>query len=301
MAEVRKLRVLWATDGSSNSRNALPLLRQMVLPAAEKLVVLTVAPHSLISPARPDLAFLTNVTKSAKRKALLEAKQAAEREATELDPGIPVEAISRWGHPIEEILKSANQNKADLIVMAAKGHTNLRLIFLGSVTQGIAQNTARPLLIARPGAQAVRKVLLGYHGTSAAKRALAFLNRLALPKDAELVILTVIEPFTMPEGTPASYRRQALVEAHRINARRHKDAERSLSTLAKKIEESGRRVSTEVRAGPAAALLDAAAREHQADLLVVGSRRPTPEGHYMLGSTAEKLVRHAHTSVLVVR
>jgi nucleotide-binding universal stress UspA family protein len=301
MADDGKLRVLWATDGSGNSMNALPILRQMVLPVTEKVVVLTVAPHSIISPARPDPAFLTRVTPAAKRRALLEAHQLAERDAIALDPSVAVEAVSKWGHPIEEILRTANQMKADLIVMAAKGHSNLRIALLGSVTQGVAQNTTRPLLIARPGADFVRKVILVYHGSRAAKKAFAFLNGLSLPVDAEIVLLTAIEPFTIPEGTPIAYRRRALAEAHQINDRRHRDAERALANLAGQIKEMGGRASTEVTAGPAAMILDDAARRHDADLIVVGSRRPTPQGHYLLGSTAEKLVRHAHTSVLVVR
>jgi nucleotide-binding universal stress UspA family protein len=302
MADAAGLRVLWATDGSARSQDAFPLLRQMVIPVTQKLTVLGVAPHSILSGARPDPAFLANVTPGARRKALLEAQEMAQREATALDPGmIETEALSRWGHPIEEILKVAAQSKADRIVMAAKGHSNLHLMFLGSVSQGVAQHTTRPLLIARPGTTTVRRVLLGYHGTRSAKKALAFLNRLALPEAAEVVLFTAIEPFTMPEGMPVGYRQQAMAESHRINERRHETARKALQALALQIEGSGRKVSTEVDSGPAAALLDRAARKHQADLIVLGSRRPSPERHYLLGSTAEKLVRHSHTSVLVVR
>lgn len=301
MPDERSLRVLWATDGSKSSLNALPLLRQMVLPVTGRLTVLSVAPHSLISPARPDLAFLTKATKAAREKALMEARLSAQRDATALDPSVPVEVLSAWGHPIEEILKAATRGPADLIVMGAKGHSNLRIAFLGSVSQGVAQHTTRPLLIARPGAESVSKVVLGYHGSVAAKKALAFLGRLALPVQAEILLLTAIEPFTVPEGTPAVYRRRALAEAHKLNERRHVDAEKALARLAEQVAAAGRRVSTEVAAGPAAQVLDDAARRHEADLIVVGSRRPSPQRHYLLGSTAEKLVRHAHASVLMVR
>jgi universal stress protein G len=122
-----------------------------------------------------------------------------------------------------------------------------------------------------------------------------------LPADAEIVLVTAIEPFGLPEGTPPAYRRRALAEAHEINEKRHQDAEKALGGLVERLRASGRRASTEVTAGEGAAVLDDAARRHEADLIVVGSRRPTPQGHYLLGSTAEKLVRHAHTSVLMVR
>ena len=85
------------------------------------------------------------------------------------------------------------------------------------------------------------------------------------------------------------------------NERRHRDAQKSLDALAGQLSAAGRRVSTLLRSGNAAAVLDQAAREVDAGLIVVGSRRPAPERHYLLGSTAEKLVRHSHTSVLMVR
>src|SRR5512143_3798239 len=210
----------------------LRVLRQMILPVTQKLTVLTVAPHSVLSAARPDPAFLTRASTQSKNKALVEARELAEREATALDPSVETEAISRWGHPIEEILKAAGKARADLIVMAAKGHSNLHLVFMGSVSQGVAQHTTRPLLIARPGSQTVDRVLLGYHGTQSAKKALTFLNRLALPPNAEVVLFTAIEPFTLPEGMPPGYREQALAEAHKINERRHLLAGKALQILA---------------------------------------------------------------------
>jgi nucleotide-binding universal stress UspA family protein len=296
-----KLRVLWATDGSASAHNAITLLRQLVLPAAQALTVLTVAPHTMLSGARPDPAFLTRITAAARRKALIESQQLAEQEATALDPPFKPEAVSRWGHPIEEILRASRVMPADLIVLGAKGHSNLGLILLGSVSQGIVQHSTRPVLIARPAGRAVERVVVGYHGSAAAKKAIAFLDRLALAPAVEIRLVSVIEPFAVPAGTPLGYRRLAIQEANRVNARRHAAAERALAAAAAPLRAGGRSVATEVLAGAAGPEIDAAARRHAADLIVVGSRRPSPARHYLLGSTAEKLVRHAKASVLVVR
>jgi nucleotide-binding universal stress UspA family protein len=301
MAAAASLKVLWATDCSPNSEAAIPLLRQMVLPAAASLAVVTVAPHAVISGARPDPAFLKGASPAARRHALIEARRAAESAITGLDPAVPVEIITKWGHPIEEILRAATRLRADLIVMAAKGHSDLHLIFLGSVSQGVAHNTLRPILIARPGAHEVRKVVVGYHGTPSAKRALAFLGRLALPAEAEIVLVTAVEPFTMPEGMPPAYRSEALRESYAINEERRKKASTALSALATEIEAGGRKVSTEVESGNAADVLDEATKRHDAQLLVLGSRRPRPEGNLLLGTTAERLMRHSPVSVLLVR
>jgi nucleotide-binding universal stress UspA family protein len=273
----------------------------MVLPNAEQLTVLTVAPHSLISHARPDPGFLTRATRAARHAALQEGEQTAEREALALDPAVPVEATSVWGHPVQEVLRVADRMKADLIVMGAKGHSDLRIALLGSVSQGIAHSTTRPLLVARPGTNAVRKVVLGYYGGVTGKKALTLLDRLHVPDQAEVVLVTAVEPMEMPVGAPPALRRKAFAAQGEIEGRLRADAERSLEALAEELKAEGHRVTGEVVSGKAAPAIDEAARRHDADLVVVGSRRPAVGGEYAQGSTAEKLVRHAHTSVLVVR
>ena len=298
-ANEKKLRVLWATDGSGDAHNAIPILRQFVLPATEKLQVLTVAPHSFFSGARPDPTFLTKVTAAAKRRALLEGQETAESDCTLLDPSVPVEAFSRWGNPIEEILKAGRS--ADLIVMGAKGHSNLGLILLGSVAQGVVQNASRPVLVARPGSLGVQRIVIGYDGSPPARRAIDFIERLPHKLALKLTLVHVLEPFVMPQGTPPSYRKQAIEEAREINERNEVAAERTLASVRQRLEAVGIAAETQVRTGSASEEIDALARELDADLVMVGSRKPDAERHYLVGSTAEKLVRHARTSVLVVR
>jgi nucleotide-binding universal stress UspA family protein len=295
----RLLTVLWSTDGSANARNAVPFLKQIILPAAGHLIVLSVAPHSFLSGARPDPAFLTHATTAARTKAIKEAEQLSMQEAVHLDPvGVALEAVSRWGNPIEQILRVSRVNRADIIVLGAKGHSNLGLILMGSVSQGVVQHASQPVLVARPGADQIRRILVGYHGSSAANRAMRFLQRLALPANVEVMLTYVIEPFGVPAGMPVSYRRRALEEAHTINEGQHRHAARALKEALGNLPW---RVDSEIVSGQPGPELEAAARRHNADLIVVGSRRPSPVRHYLLGSTAEKLVRHSHTSVLVVR
>src|SRR5437016_8411315 len=103
MADLEKLQVCWAPDGSHHDKSAFGLFREMILPVTARLVVLTVAPHAILSPARPDPVFLTKVTRTARAHALTEAHQVCEREILALDPEVPVEISTRWGHPVEEI------------------------------------------------------------------------------------------------------------------------------------------------------------------------------------------------------
>jgi nucleotide-binding universal stress UspA family protein len=58
--------------------------------------------------------------------------------------------------------------------------------------------------------------------------------------------------------------------------------------------------NTEVRSGRAYQMICAAAQEHKADLIVIGTHGFTGLKHLLLGSTAERVIRHAPCSVLVV-
>lgn len=59
-------------------------------------------------------------------------------------------------------------------------------------------------------------------------------------------------------------------------------------------------ISTRVRVGPAAREILAHAEEVGADLILIASHRPD-FSNYLLGSTADRVVRHAKCSVLVER
>jgi nucleotide-binding universal stress UspA family protein len=76
--------------------------------------------------------------------------------------------------------------------------------------------------------------------------------------------------------------------------------EKDLAALRAKIAYPAERVSSIVRFGAVYPEVLAEAEEWDADLIVVGSHRPTM-ATYLLGSNAKTIVRHAKCSVLVVR
>lgn len=76
--------------------------------------------------------------------------------------------------------------------------------------------------------------------------------------------------------------------------------EKDLAELAAKSGLPADRVSSIVRFGAVYPEVLAEAEDWDADLIVVGSHRPTM-ATYLLGSNAKTIVRHAKCSVLVVR
>jgi len=77
-------------------------------------------------------------------------------------------------------------------------------------------------------------------------------------------------------------------------------AQEALDRRKAEVEPGTAGVATALLAGEGAATLVARAEEHGASLLVVGSRGATGLSHILLGSVAERVIRHATCPVLVV-
>lgn len=80
----------------------------------------------------------------------------------------------------------------------------------------------------------------------------------------------------------------------------HKRYEAQIGQMADAMELPPDRVTSSVRAGSVYREVLDEAKSVEADLIVVGSHRPTM-ATYLLGSNAAAIVRHAPCSVLVVR
>jgi nucleotide-binding universal stress UspA family protein len=80
-----------------------------------------------------------------------------------------------------------------------------------------------------------------------------------------------------------------------------KHAEEGIAQLSQQLRAQGIEVTNEVAVGPASvAIVDAAERQH-ADLIVMGTRGLTGLKHVVLGSVAERTLRHSPCPVLTVK
>lgn len=63
--------------------------------------------------------------------------------------GIPVETRLVEGHVMQEIVKTARDDRSDLIVMGAKGESKLKETLLGSVSEKVVRNAPCAVLIVK--------------------------------------------------------------------------------------------------------------------------------------------------------
>jgi nucleotide-binding universal stress UspA family protein len=141
-----------------------------------------------------------------------------------------------------------------------------------------------------------RRVLVPYDFSPHATRALAVALELARKERGRVTVLHVVPVLSRVVGVPPGIFPPAVLSAALPEAQRRRLAARVARALrGRKAPRVGCRV---VVAEPLAAILDAAAG---ATAIVMGTLGLTGLPHLVIGSVAEKVVRHAPIPVLTIR
>ncbi len=213
--------------------------------------------------------------------------------------------LVRMGKSFHEITTEAGENRADLIVIATHGYTGAQRVLLGSTAECVVRHAPCPVLTVRqhnargrirqiPQLK-FRKVLVPIDFSNLSKTALPWAAFLAAQFRAEIVLLHVVEKF------PIDYLLGRELMNHTI-VPLMKQSEADLEGIATHLTQStGVKASAVVREGRPYEEICAAAKALTADLIVQTTHGYTGLKHVWLGSTAERVVRHAPCAVLVVR
>ena len=134
-----------------------------------------------------------------------------------------------------------------------------------------------------------KKILLAYDGSKGARKALEAGINLAKLHQAELCALAVQEKLP-----PAAI--EAMAEE-----KFYEHFEQLLEEARNRAQEAGIELKTEIRIGHPAKTIVEVAQEGGFDLILVGHTGLSEVWARFLGTTAEKVSRHAPCSVLIVR
>lgn len=147
-----------------------------------------------------------------------------------------------------------------------------------------------------PKALSPSRILVPVDFSSLSDHALDRAIVVAQHNKAALILVHVVEPVAYPVDflvVPA--------EMEDANLQLSRTAKERLGALAKEISGRGIPCESTVEIGRAYHQIVETARKKKADLIVLPTHGHTGLKHVYLGSTAEKVVRHAPCSVLVVR
>ena len=284
-------KILCPIDFSAGSRSALRAAATLTAAFGAELLILHVV-------AVPELAntselVVTVVSREQHLEAARKALAAAVSDA-QADGAPRVTSRLETGPVPDAIVDALADPTFDLCVIGATGHTGLARFLLGSVAEKVVRHSACSTLVVRPDGQFEMPlhVLCPIDFSPSAAHAAEIAASLVRIGGA-ITLLHVLE-------LPVRYAGPIFDEDMARSLAPH--AASVLDEWAARLRPRCANIQIDSRVGyPGGEILAAIDHDHTVDLVCIGSHGRTGLRRFLLGSVAEKIVRHARCSVLVAR
>lgn len=277
-------RILAATDLTDASLPALRYARLLAGHLSAQLIVMYADPivwvgESVVPVSHFGLLLTTPDHQSRLKRELEQHVQTVMR-------GRPFEMIVEAGNAVAGIVHAATAHRCDLVVMGTHLRHGWRRAVIGSVSEGVLQASACPVLTVAAtddgaGAEpyAITDILCPVNFTEVAREALKVAAAIAVAFNAKLTIVHVVEEGDLTDVKSDEARVRAWVASDVQNLVSYRELV--------------------VRGAAAERVLDCA-DEIGADFLVVGAQHRFFRSATTIGTTTERVIRFAPCPVLVV-
>lgn len=280
-------KILCPIDFSEGSRQAMQFAILLAKEANAELVLFHswFVPPVAYSMEVPFPAYVVQDVADEAQKGLDDAVGEATR------AGAKVSGVLSTGLPWSEIVSQLEKTGFDLCVIGTHGRTGLSRVLLGSVAEKVVRHAPCSVLCVRPDSEvgAFKHALVPTDFSESATHALDLAAQV-VSRDGAITLLHVLE-------LPVSFSGEIAPDFAK-DLDKHAGA--ALEVSAARVKTA--RVTALSRIGYAGAqTLSAVEHDPTIDLVVMGSHGRTGLKRFLLGSVAEKVVRHARCPVLVVR
>jgi nucleotide-binding universal stress UspA family protein len=216
------------------------------------------------------------------------------------------------GYAAEEILRHTDENNIDLILMTTHGRSGIKRWVLGSVADKVLRASRVPVLLIRAGIHddiAYDKwpkttIVVPLDGSKLAESVLPHAEALAKQRGldgAELVLLRVTEPPTIPSDYPAAMPESWEEHVERETSRRKHESQQYLAGVEKRLKDAGFNVRSEVLVGNPAEEIVGHCSRNRFSLIVIATHGRSGISRWAYGSVAEKVLVGSSNPILVVR
>jgi nucleotide-binding universal stress UspA family protein len=286
-------KILLAIDGSTPSMEAAAFLAHLPHHDSLDLTVLSVVQRPFIHSSYATGELLE---KAFARDTEFAAESYAKVAEMFDGANVKVRHVVSEGPVGESIVDLAAEHQCDLVVVGAKGHSQIARLLLGSVSDHVATHAACSTLVVRPtglrDSEKPIRVCLAFESSGSAIAALEEIAEVPWKTGAEFHLLTVetylsdfIGQRIADEGIEISSHYEAgLLQAKQQLA----DVAPGAKTHLVKGDHVGEGIVT-------------FAEENAVDLLIVGETPRSAVNRFLLGSTSRYVIRHAPCSVWVTR
>ena len=279
MAELNT--ILFPTDFSDYSNKTFPYAASLAKAFGAKIICMHVEEFLESDPANPEHSFAA---------------------FKQFDGSLETESVRIRGHaPYKHILELSREKNCDLIVMATHGRSSLSQFFLGgSIAEDVARFSETPVFIVKvePGEPAesytgrLKEILFTTDFSEASAKAFDYALAFAEKFDAKLFVLHVID-----DDSIEFYKTAEIYQDDRLKDR----VEAFLREYVDGLSGSERVTSIHVAEGRAESEIVRFAEEHEIDLIAIATRGHSLLEDELLGTTSDRVIRHAPCPVLTVR
>ncbi len=283
------MKTLLAVDGSDNSYEAVHALKYFS--RAEQLTLL----HALNVP-KPAYPMLLPELAAEQYKSFEQImREDGERLLDRIQSLLPMHAGPstkhlRIGSPAQVIVSMAEEQKADLIVMGARGLGPIKEWLLGSVSHRVLTLASCATLIVNGPVKAMKQILLPLAGLSDAETAIRFLQLKPFHEAVDVTLLTVLTSTEPPRpGDDAA----AAAATERLE-----EKAAYIEGVAERLRAIGYQAHGVAVVGTPSSMILQEATTLQSDLILMGTRGRQGMTRFMLGSVSHEVLHKMPCPVL---
>ncbi len=279
-------KILWATDFSDEAREAFTYADIFAKTFGAEILGLHVLPG--FSPEHYQSAIV--VINELKKRTEHMMNVAVEKfESFQKAKGVTFEYFIKDGNAAKVIVETAEDQKADLIVIGRKGLSAIERLFIGNVANQVLRHSSIPILITKKksGKPRFKKILVPTDFSEQEEVERDYAWKLAKGFDADITLLHILElhDYEFPPRV----------------------LDEMLDSVLKKLKQRRRREKEDIKvAEDVTRAIDAPvgivdyADMHKMDLLVISTCGQSKLERFFLGSTTEKVISYSHTPIFVI-
>jgi nucleotide-binding universal stress UspA family protein len=281
-------RVLVPLDGSELAERAIPYAKNLAKAKGSELILFTVSVASVEQLDRPMKAYLELNSKELKSQ------------------GIKASTAITYGNVADEIIKFADKNKIDLIILSTHGHSGIKRWALGSVALKVLHGTCAPVLLIKSKAHKTAKVefkqiLVPLDGSPFSEASIPYVKELVKGTGGEIILLRVSEPPVLSADRPPAIKPSWEEYRDILMAETQRHAEAYLEGIRANIVKSGIKVRSKAILGKASEGILKVAQKEDINLIAMTTHGRTGVSRWVYGSVASRIVEESLQPVMLIR
>lgn len=209
--------------------------------------------------------------------------------------------LTRGLNAAESILDTAKEQDVDIIIMGTHGMSGLKRFFLGGDTEKVLRFAPCPIMTIRESSDGFKKVekynriLLPVDFSLYSEHALRYAFSIAREHEASLDVIHIVEQHVHP-----AFYTSGKISVFDIVPDLASRSNQALEDFVTEHSKYSLPVNYHVLEGAPHDEIIKFAKEHNTDLIVMGTKGLSGFEHLLVGSTTEKVVRKAECPVLSI-